>query len=105
MVYYLPVARGSKVRLTFAALDYLDEVTRRPDLRLDMDLLPGDMQLCNNYTILHSRTEFVDGTEPDRKRHMLRLWLKFPKPWPIAEDFPDHVGYRRAPDEKTLGEA
>src|SRR5215467_10895980 len=88
-----------------ASLDYLDEVTRRPDLRLDMDLEPGDIQLCNNYTILHSRTEFVDGPEPDRKRHMLRLWLKFPKPWPIAEEFPDHVGYRRAADAKTLVEA
>jgi hypothetical protein len=36
---------------------------------------------------------------------MLRLWLKFPKPWPIAEEFPDHVGYRRAADAKTLVEA
>src|SRR6516162_4718867 len=37
VVYYLPVARGSKVRLTFAALDYLDrtralvEGTVRPE--------------------------------------------------------------------------
>ncbi|HXJ84165.1 MAG TPA: TauD/TfdA family dioxygenase [Candidatus Methylomirabilis sp.] len=87
------------------ALDYLDEVTRRPDLRLDMDLEPGDMQLCNNYTILHSRTGFVDGPGPDQKRHMLRLWLKFPKPWPIADDFPDQLGYQRAPDAKALVEA
>ena len=34
----------------------LDEQTRRADLRLDMDLEPGDIQLINNYTILHSRT-------------------------------------------------
>jgi len=88
-----------------AALDYFDEVTRRPDLRLDMDLEPGDIQLCNNYTILHSRTEFIDGPEPDRKRHMLRLWLKFPRPWPIAEDFPDQIGYKRASDARTLVEA
>ena len=88
-----------------AALDYLDEVTRRPDLRLDMDLEPGDIQLCNNYTILHSRTEFIDGPDPDRKRHMLRLWLKFPRPWPIADDFPDQVGYKRASDARALVEA
>ncbi len=44
-----------------AALDFLDEQTRRPDLRLDMDLEPGDIQFINNYTILHSRTGFVDG--------------------------------------------
>ena len=88
-----------------AALDHLDEVTRRADLRLDMDLEPGDMQLCNNYTTLHSRTEFVDGPEPHQKRHMVRLWLKFPKPWPIAAEFPEHAGYRSAAEAKTLVEA
>jgi len=87
-----------------ASLDYLDEVTRRPDLRLDMDLEPGDIQLCNNYTILHSRTSFVDGTEPHQKRHLLRLWLKFPTPWPIGEHFPEHHGYARTPG-KALVEA
>jgi len=88
-----------------AALDHLDEVTHRADLRLDMDLEPGDMQLCNNYTVLHSRTGFTDGPSSDQKRHMLRLWLKFPKPWPLAEDFPEHVGYRPATGAKTLVEA
>jgi hypothetical protein len=91
--------------IELAALDYLDETTRRADLRLDMDLRPGDIQLCNNYTILHSRTDFVDGPEPNQKRHMLRLWLKFPTPWPLAADFPDQVGYKYAPDTKTLIEA
>ena len=56
-----------------AALDHLDEQTRRADLRLDMDLQAGDIQFINNYTILHSRTGFVDGELPHQKRHMLRL--------------------------------
>src|SRR5262245_39444761 len=47
-----------------ASLDFLDEQTRRADLRLDMDLQAGDIQFINNYTILHSRTGFVDGPEP-----------------------------------------
>jgi len=88
-----------------AALDYLDEVTRRPDLRLDMDLQPGDIQLCNNYTVLHSRTEFRDGTEPHEKRHMLRLWLKFPKGWPLDTEFREQVGYQHVPHSKALIEA
>jgi hypothetical protein len=88
-----------------AALDYLDELTRRPDLRLDMDLQPGDIQLINNYTVLHSRTEFVDGVEPHEKRHMLRLWLKFPRRWPLAAEFPEHLGYKPAQDTPTLVEA
>jgi len=88
-----------------AALDYLDECTRRPDLRLDMDLEPGDIQFINNYTILHSRTGFIDGPEPHQKRHMLRLWLKFPKPWPLSAEFPAHMGYKPAQDTPILVEA
>ena len=81
-----------------AALDFFDEQTRRADVRLDMDLQPGDIQFINNYTILHSRTEFLDGPEPHQKRHMLRLWLKFPKPWPLSAEFPAHMGYKPAQD-------
>ena len=88
-----------------AALDYLDEQTRRPDLRLDMDLQAGDIQFINNYTILHSRTGFVDGPEPHQKRHMLRLWLKFPTTWPLSAEFPTHLGYKPAQDTPILIEA
>jgi hypothetical protein len=87
------------------ALDYVDEQTRRADLRLDMDLQPGDIQLINNYTILHSRTGFVDGPEPQQKRHMLRLWLKFPTTWPLSAEFPTHMGYKPAQDAPILIEA
>ena len=88
-----------------AALDFLDEQTRRPDLRLDMDLRLGDIQLINNYTILHSRTGFVDGPQPRQKRHMLRLWLKFRHPWPLGAEFPAHMGYQPAQDTPILVEA
>ena len=36
------------------------------------------MQFANNYMVLHARTAFVDHADPDRKRHLLRLWLKVP---------------------------
>jgi Taurine catabolism dioxygenase TauD, TfdA family len=88
-----------------AALDLLDEQTRRADLKLDMNLQQGDIQLVNNYTILHSRTGFVDGELPHQKRHMLRLWLKFPRPWPLSAEFPAHMGYRPAQDAPILVEA
>ena len=88
-----------------AALDFFDEQTRRADVRLDMDLQPGDIQFINNYTILHSRTEFLDGPEPHQKRHMLRLWLKFPTPWPLSAEFPAHMGYKPALDTPILIEA
>ena len=66
---------GDYSPLEEAALDHMDELVNRDDLRLDMMLEPGDMQFINNYTTLHARTEFVDWTEPGRGRWMVRLWL------------------------------
>jgi hypothetical protein len=63
------------------AMVFLENVANRPGVFLDMDFRPGDIQLLNNRTILHSRTDYVDSPEPDRKRHLLRLWLMMPQ-WP-----------------------
>jgi hypothetical protein len=54
---------------------------------LSMDLEPGDFQLLNSYVTLHDRTAYDDYDEPDRKRHMLRLWLDVPNRRPLAPDF------------------
>jgi hypothetical protein len=75
------------------ALDFLDAQTRRPDLRLDFMLEPGDIEFANNYTTLHSRTEFTNGPELAQQRHMLRLWLKFEAGWPTEKPFTPHQGY------------
>jgi hypothetical protein len=40
-----------------------------------MEFRPGDIQWLKNSVILHARTEFQDFPEPERKRHLLRLWL------------------------------
>lgn len=58
------------------ALDTLDEVLRRPALRVDFDLKPGQMYFINNRWTLHNRTAFEDHPDPDRRRHLVRLWLK-----------------------------
>lgn len=45
------------------------------ELQLEIDFEPGDMQFLNNYVVLHARTAFTDHPEPERRRHLLRLWL------------------------------
>ncbi|HET7881137.1 MAG TPA: TauD/TfdA family dioxygenase [Acetobacteraceae bacterium] len=60
------------------ALDMLAELAGDPELRLDMDFQPGDIQFLHNHTILHARTGYQDWPEPERKRHLLRLWLSPP---------------------------
>jgi len=57
------------------ALDLFDELANDPKLNLMMELQSGDIQLVHNHTILHDRTAFEDYPEPERKRHLLRLWL------------------------------
>jgi len=34
------------------------------------------MQFINNYVVLHSRSAYEDWPELERKRHLLRLWLR-----------------------------
>ncbi len=76
--YYRSIGRHQGVELTkeeAAILNFYDETGLRPDLYLDMDLQPGDIQFISNHVIAHARTEYVDFEEAEKKRHLLRLWL------------------------------
>ena len=66
-----------------AALESFIGHALRPDLQLGMDLEPGDIQLLNNSVILHARTGFLDHEEPERRRHLLRLWLNVENGRPV----------------------
>jgi alpha-ketoglutarate-dependent taurine dioxygenase len=57
------------------ALDCLDGVLADPALRAEFSLRPGEMFFLNNRWMLHSRTAFEDHAEPERRRHLVRLWL------------------------------
>ena len=64
--------------------DAYESIAKRPDLYLDMDLEPGDMQFVSNHTVLHARTAYEDyGDDISQQRHLLRLWLslKHPRDW------------------------
>jgi len=61
-----------------AALDAFDALCNDTDLVLTMRLAPGDMQFVHNHVLLHDRTGFEDWPEPQRRRHLLRLWLAPP---------------------------
>jgi len=60
------------------AVEYLDALVRSPEFMFTMRLQPGELQLLNNHSALHSRTEFQDHPEPERKRTLYRLWLATP---------------------------
>lgn len=68
-----------------AALACIDATMNDPSLVFEMELAPGDIQFVNNYTVLHGRTAFTDDPDDDRKRHVVRLWLKFFTPRPASD--------------------
>ena len=68
------------------ALDYLDAVMNRDDICLHLQLEAGDAAFTNNRTVLHARTEFEDWDEPDKKRLLLRLWLKSREMRPVIDN-------------------
>lgn len=83
LAYFRSVSRyGEKYAMTDAqaeALDYVQQIANRSELRLTMMFEPGDMQFINNHTILHSREAFEDYEEVGRKRHLLRMWIAYPE--------------------------
>lgn len=61
---------------TAAAIEAIAEVFRDPELRCEFRLQAGDMQFVANREIGHSRTEFHDYDEAERRRLLVRLWLR-----------------------------
>lgn len=60
------------------AVELFDELADDPRFSLSMNLEAGDIQLLNNHVVVHARTSYDDFPEPERKRHLLRLWLATP---------------------------
>ncbi|MDB5375321.1 MAG: hypothetical protein JWP04_3963 [Belnapia sp.] len=58
------------------ALDAFNAILEDAALRFDFHFQPGQMQIVANRALGHKRTGFVDWPEPERKRHLVRLWLR-----------------------------
>lgn len=72
---------GEKLAMTERqneAFELAQEIAHRPEVQLWMNFREGDIQFVNNHTTLHARSEYEDFDEPERKRHLLRLWIALP---------------------------
>jgi len=82
-------------RLTAAELEafaFMKSLCADPDMHLKIDFSPGDMQFLYNHHVLHARAEFEDWPEPERRRHLLRLWLAPPDDRPLPEAYAQRFG-------------
>jgi len=62
------------------------------ELAYKMEFKPGDIQFLHNHVTVHSRNSFEDYSEPNRKRHLLRLWLATPDGRPLSEAYKNRYG-------------
>ena len=74
------------------ALNLFDQIANEDSVYLGMQFRPGDMQFVYNHNLLHDRTEFIDWPDPDKRRHLLRLWLALPIDRPLPESFAQRYG-------------
>jgi hypothetical protein len=68
-------------------LDLIDDIAADPEFHVEMKLVPGEVNYLKNNSVLHSRTEFVDFAEPEKKRHLVRLWLTAAGEWADGDAF------------------
>ncbi|MBK18517.1 MAG: hypothetical protein CMM52_06750 [Rhodospirillaceae bacterium] len=67
------------------ALDYFKATVEK--LSFDMEFRPGDIQVLHNHVILHSRRGYEDWPEPERRRHLLRLWIRDDAGRPLMPEY------------------
>ena len=87
------------------AMALADEFAGSDDIRLDMDFRPGDIQFLHNHQMLHSRTPYEDYPEPERKRHLLRLWLAPPNSRPLPPGMAERFWLRSSKAPRAVGSA
>lgn len=71
------------------AIAMLKEINR--STYFDMDFRAGDIQFLHNHVIVHTRTAFEDWPEPERKRHLMRLWLTDPAGRPLVDGYRENI--------------
>jgi len=57
-------------------LDELDRIIHDEEFSVSYDLKRFDMSFFNNHRIIHGRTSFEDYDEVEKKRYMIRSWIK-----------------------------
>jgi len=75
-------------------LTLIDRLAADPDIHVRFRLEQGDIVLVDNYSVAHSRGEFEDWEEDERKRHLMRLWLVLHDGRPLAPDFDNRSGLK-----------
>ena len=67
-----------------ALLDLVDDLL--DENRYGFAFGPGDIQFCNNYTVLHGRAPHASAATEDRSRLLMRIWIDMEDFRPLADE-------------------
>ena len=73
------------------AVKTVGQIALSDGIRFDMDFKRGDIQLLNNHSVLHARTDFEDYEDLRKKRRLLRLWLNLHHGRPLEAEFAERL--------------
>ena len=59
-----------------AAVPFLDKIIYNEDFAVSYNLKSNDILFFNNNRIIHGRTRFNDFEDKNKKRLMIRSWIK-----------------------------
>ena len=63
-------------RRSEAAIDAWFSIVDDPAMYREFFFEPGQIQFVNNRILGHKRTRFTDWPDAQRKRHLMRVWLR-----------------------------
>ncbi|MDX1485503.1 MAG: TauD/TfdA family dioxygenase [Alphaproteobacteria bacterium] len=71
------------------AIAYFQELA--PELAIDIAFEPGDFEYAQSHVTLHARTAFEDWPEPERRRHLFRLWMSADGARPLVPEIAEEI--------------
>ncbi len=74
-----------------AALDCMEAIAERPDMKLTFRTELGDIVWVNNLAVMHRRDRYVDHPDPTKARRLYRMWLNRRGDHPAI---PEHAALR-----------
>ncbi len=66
------------------AISYYQDLAA--ELAIDIEFERGDFEYAQSHVTLHMRTSFEDWPEPERRRHLLRLWMSADRARPLVPE-------------------
>ena len=86
----------------YEAIEYFTSIAEREDIRFDFMIEPGECFFSNNWSHIHARSAIENSADPNRRRHMLRVWIDCPVSFrdvvPEVRIYPHYTGIPATPE-------